>query len=68
MWLDCSAITDNAEQLAEDIRAKTGLYLSDGVQYRGNGRYFLRMNVACPLTTLNDALNRLKTALDEKIR
>lgn len=68
MWLDCSAITDNSEQLAEDIRTKTGLYLSDGVQYRSNGRYFLRMNVACPLTTLNDALNRLKTALDEKIR
>lgn len=63
MWLDCSAITDDSECLARQIRTKTGLYLSDGVQFRGNGRYFLRMNVACPISTLNDALERLKVAL-----
>lgn len=63
LWLDCRAFTDNSEELAYKIREKTGLYLSDGVEYGGDGARFLRMNVACPRTTLFDGLERLKTAL-----
>lgn len=63
LWLDCSAFTENSEELAREIRKKTGLYLSGGVEYGGDGARFLRMNVACPRTTLLDGLERLKTAL-----
>ncbi len=63
LWLDCRAFTDNSEELAQQIREKTGLYLSDGVEYGGDGASFLRMNVACPRTTLLDGLERLKKAL-----
>lgn len=63
LWLDCRAFTDNSEELAHKIREKTGLYLSDGVEYGGDGARFLRMNVACPRTTLLDGLQRLKKAL-----
>lgn len=63
LWLDCSAFTENSEELAREIRKKTGLYLSDGVEYGGDGARFLRMNVACPRTTLLDGLERLKKAL-----
>jgi len=63
LWLDCRAYTDNSEDLAHKIREKTGLYLSDGVEYGGDGARFLRMNVACPRTTLLDGLERLKRAL-----
>lgn len=63
LWLDCRAFTDNSEEFAYKIREKTGLYLSDGVEYGGDGARFLRMNVACPRTTLFDGLERLKTAL-----
>lgn len=63
LWLDCRAFTDNSEDLAHNIREKTGLYLSDGVEYGGDGASFLRMNVACPRTTLLDGLERLKRAL-----
>ena len=60
MWLDCSAIADDAEKLCDFIRRETGLFVSAGNKYRGNGRYFIRLNVACPLSTLKDGLNRLK--------
>lgn len=60
LWIDCSDITDNAEALSAHIRKVTGLYLTAGNQYRGNGNRFLRLNVACPMSRLLDGLERLK--------
>ena len=65
LWIDCSAITDDADALCNFIRKHTGLYLSCGAKYRGNGRYFLRLNVACPKSTLQDGLNRLKQGINK---
>ncbi|MBR4781879.1 MAG: pyridoxal phosphate-dependent aminotransferase [Lachnospiraceae bacterium] len=51
---------------AQDIlRRKTGLYLSEGGIYGGNGESFLRMNLACTRATLMDGLQRLKSAVIE---
>lgn len=63
MWLDCSALTDDGQKLADFIRAQTGLFVNCGNKYRGNGRYFLRLNVACPQSTLLDGLHRLKQGI-----
>lgn len=60
MWLDCSKLTDDAAKLADFIREKTGLYLSEGNIFGGNGTGFLRLNLACPKSVLMDGLNRLK--------
>lgn len=68
MWLDCSAITDNAEDLCKFIRAHTGLYVSCGNVFRGNGKYFIRLNVACPEALLKDGLNRLKDGIQQYIK
>lgn len=62
MWLDCSAITDDTKQLCEDIRKQTGLYMSYGKQYGGNGNYFIRLNIACPRKLVEDGMNRLYKA------
>lgn len=64
MWLDCSSLGIKSDELAELIREKTGLYLSEGCEYRGDGEHFLRMNLACPKTRLMDGLNRLKAAIE----
>lgn len=61
LWLDCSKICENTDALADDIRAKTGLYLSKGSAFGKGGEAFLRMNAACPKRTLDDGLGRLKT-------
>jgi cystathionine beta-lyase len=47
------------------IREKTGLYLSQGAVYRGNGTQFLRMNLACPRSRVEDGLDRLKKAVEQ---
>lgn len=60
LWLDCSKFDISSEHLANFIRENTGLYLSAGKQFGGNGDKFLRMNVACPHKTLIDGLERLK--------
>ena len=64
LWIDCAAVTENAEELASFIRAKTGLYLSAGNQYGRGGERFLRMNVACPRALVEDGLSRLKAAIN----
>ncbi len=59
MWLDVSKITNDSHDLAASIRENTGLYLSAGDVYRGDGQYFLRLNVACPSSMVKDGLSRL---------
>ena len=63
LWLDCSAITDNSSELAAYIRNRTGLYLSAGNVYGGNGNQFLRLNIACPKAVLMDGLKRLEEGI-----
>lgn len=63
LWLDCSAVCDNSEELADSIRERTGLYLSDGVQYGRTGEKFLRLNIACPGVRLEDGLRRLREGI-----
>ena len=59
-WVDVSKVTDDAAVLCKHIREKTGLFITAGNQYRGNGKSFVRINVACPKATLLDGLDRLK--------
>lgn len=59
LWIDCGALCVSSEKLAAFIREKTGLYLSEGRSFRGDGDRFLRMNLACPKSRLADGLARL---------
>ena len=63
MWADCSAVTEDAAGLAAHIRAETGLWITAGNQYRGDGKKFLRINLACPRARLADGLKRLKRGM-----
>lgn len=63
MWIDISKLSVNSVKLAEFIREKSGLYLSDGEEYGESGTFFLRMNVAAPRVMVKDGLQRLKQAI-----
>ena len=63
LWLDCSDMAGSANGLAKYVREKTGLYLSGGGQYGSCGEGFLRLNIACPRSTLEDGLARLKQGI-----
>ena len=64
MWLDVSRYTDDSGALQRFIRKETGLYVTPGTIYGGNGNLFLRLNVACPGSLLEDGLKRLKAGLE----
>ena len=64
MWLDMSRYTEDSKELYRSIREKTGLFLSQGGIFGKGGETFLRMNVACPRTLLEDGLERLKKSLE----
>ena len=60
MWLDCRSLCQDTDELYEFLRKTTGLILSPGKKYRGDGKFYLRMNVACPRGKLRDGLQRLE--------
>lgn len=63
LWLDCSQLTCDSKNLCRQIQDKTGLWLSAGSDFRGNGEFFLRMNIACQRERLEDGLCRLKEGI-----
>ena len=65
LWVDCSAVTDDSLELKNFIREKTGLYVCPGTIYGGAGKYFLRINIACPRTLVEDGMARLKDGIEQ---
>lgn len=63
LWLDCNALPGTAEEICNFIRAETGLYLTEGSEYGASGTHFIRMNCACPRSTIEDALQRLQKGI-----
>ncbi len=64
LWIDISKLGKSSDEVAHFIRRETGLYITEGLEYGEAGRYFLRMNVACSRTTLEDGLSRLKKGIE----
>ena len=65
MWIDCSKIVGNTGEAVRFIRDATGLIVSDGSQYGRCGESFIRMNIACPRTVLEDGLSRLMEGIQK---
>lgn len=63
LWLDCSAVTEDATELKNFIREDSGLYLTEGEEYGSCGKKFLRFNTACPRQRLKDGLERLEKSV-----
>ena len=64
LWLDCSAVTSDSQEFADSIRKNTGLFLTGGYQYRGNGDSFVRLNIACAHSVIEDGLRRFKKGVE----
>ena len=54
---------DDSREIADFLRAQTGLFLSNGVQYGTGGEHHLRMNIACPRVMCGDGVQRLLKGL-----
>lgn len=59
LWLDCREMQGCAAEFTQYLREHTGLYLSEGQQYGESGCSFIRMNIACSRSRLEDGMKRL---------
>lgn len=63
LWADISALSKDSVTFCKFVRKNTGLYISNGLQYGSLCNSFVRINVACPKSVLQDGLSRLKKAV-----
>lgn len=66
LWIDISYYSNDSKEFADELKAKTGLYLSNGAQFRGNGNNFVRMNIATSLDNVKLAMSKLFEFLTSK--
>ncbi|GCF94812.1 cystathionine beta-lyase [Enterococcus florum] len=59
-WLDCSQLTEDADELCRFIRKQTGLYLTAGSIFGENAQDFIRLNYATNRARVEDGLRRLE--------
>jgi cystathionine beta-lyase len=64
LWLNYANMKGRASEVSRFIRKETGLYLTAGRRFGGNGGDFMRMNIACPKKVLCDGLERLKKGVE----
>jgi cystathionine beta-lyase len=62
-WLDCRALGLDDEALKAFFLDRARLWLDEGVKFGPQGSGFMRLNLACPRATLDEALTRLAAAL-----
>lgn len=60
LWISVENLGGDGTSFASFLREKTGLFVNPGEHYLGNGKFFFRLNIACPKATLLDGLGRLK--------
>ncbi|MBY8992325.1 MAG: pyridoxal phosphate-dependent aminotransferase [Candidatus Lokiarchaeota archaeon] len=63
IWLDCRELGLDHKELEKFMRGKAKLALDEGYIFGQGGEGFERINIACPKSILEDALNRIKEAM-----
>ena len=64
MWVDCASVVGDdgdTTDFCHFLRAKTGLFITEGAQY--GGPRFVRINVGCPRSLVDDGMARLARGL-----
>lgn len=63
LWIDCTKLGLEEDELKRRLLHKGKLALESGSKFGKEGNGYVRMNVACSRATLQEGLQRLKTAL-----
>jgi cystathionine beta-lyase len=63
VWLDCRALGLTQAELNRLFIDRAKLALNDGEMFGKEGRGFMRINVGCPLSVLQQAMQQLKAAV-----
>ncbi len=65
MWLDFREVAKTEEELENIVLHKAKLLMDVGSHFGKTGDRFYRLNVGCTRKTLEEAMNRLKKAIEE---
>ena len=60
VWLDCRALGLPQDELMRRFSEDAGIVLNNGASYGTGGEGFVRLNVGCPASVIDDALARIK--------
>ena len=63
VWVDCRALGLSDKELLE-LFLNHGIALGNGAKYGPGGEGFMRINVACPRSTVAETMERMKTAVE----
>ena len=63
LWLDCRGLGLANTELEDLIIKKAGLWLDSGAIFGASGKGFQRINIACPRSVLQEALERMQKAI-----
>lgn len=67
VWLDCSAISRDADTLKELMFKEAGVAFSEGSVFGKEGEGFLRVNIACPRSVMAEGLERFAKAARNRL-
>lgn len=59
-WIDCSALHQTSDDIANTLLHQHQLWVVSGTMYGRNGEGFIRLNIATPRVLLEKGLNKLK--------
>ena len=59
-WLDCRKVTESSDKLADLLEQKAHIILESGEHLGTGGNGYIRINLACPRTTLMRGMERVK--------
>jgi cysteine-S-conjugate beta-lyase len=62
-WFDCRALGLNTEGLEDLMLNKARIYLDEGYIFGAEGEGFERINLACPRGIVDQALDRITSAI-----
>ncbi len=65
LWLDCRGIGLSKEELESFMLNSAGLWLNQGYIFGKEGEGFVRINIACPRSIIEEAMLRLGKAVAE---
>ena len=57
-WLDCRAVVTSSADFAEALLRQEKVWLNPGTMYGDAGEGFIRINIACPRSLLEEGLTR----------
>ena len=63
VWIDISASGRGADEITDELLRKQKLMVNSGTMYGPGGENFIRLNIACPRSTVLEGLRRMAAVL-----